>query len=283
MIIVDLNQVMISNYMAQIGNHTDIKFEEGLFRHMVLNQIRAMKKKYKEHGELIIACDDKNIWRKKTFPYYKANRKKDREKSELDWSSIFNTLSKIKGELKEYSPYRVIQVESAEADDVIATLVHKFGNMLNTGDHIMILSGDKDFAQLHVYGNVSQYDPVRKKQIVHTDPIRFTRELILKGDRGDGIPNILSADDCLVKGERQKPMRVEKYIDIVNPREHFKGQLLKNWIRNEELIDLHYTPESIREKIISEYEQQTNKPNRLSEYFDQLKLVSLSEKMDDFL
>lgn len=283
MIIIDLNQVMISNFMAQIGNHTDLKFDEGLFRHMVLNSIRSCKTKFKEYGEVIIACDDKNVWRKKVFPYYKANRKKDREKSELDWHLIFNTLTKIKNELKEHTPYRVIQVDAAEADDVIATLAHKFGSLLNTGEPILILSGDKDFAQLHVYGNVSQYDPVRKKKITHEDPLRFTRELILKGDRGDGIPNILSPDDCIVKGERQKPMRVEKYLDVINPRLYFKGDMLKNWLRNEQLIDLHYTPEDIRLKIIEEYEQQANKPkDKIKPYFESNKLASLLEHLDEF-
>lgn len=284
MIIVDLNQVMISNFLVQIGNHTDVKVDEGLFRHMVLNSIRSFKKKFSEYGEIVIACDDKNIWRKQLFPQYKANRKKDRENSEIDWSQIFNILNKIKNELKDYFPYRVIQIEHAEADDIIGTLAHKFGNMLNTGEKLLILSGDKDFAQLHIYGNVSQYDPVRKKFINHEDPVKFTRELILKGDRGDGIPNILSHDDCFVKGERQKPLRVEKFIDIINPRDQLKGDLLKNWIRNEQLIDLSYVPHYIQEKIMSEFEAQAGKPaDKLNHYFDKFELKILSEKIGEFL
>lgn len=284
MIILDLNQVMISNFMAQIGNHTDVKIDEGLFRHMVLNSIRSLNSKFREYGELIIACDDKNVWRKQVFPQYKANRKKDRETSEIDWSNIFNILNKVRNELKEVSPYRVIQVDHAEADDIIGTLTHKFGNMLNTGEKILILSGDKDFAQLHIYGNVSQYDPVRKKFITHNNPVMFTRELILKGDRGDGIPNILSSDDCIVNGERQKKLFIDKYIHITNPREHFKGELLKNWLRNETLIDLTYVPQNIQEKILFEYDKQANKPkDKLEGYFIKFNLKTLSEKIDDFL
>jgi len=284
MIILDLNQVMISNFMAQIGNHTDVKIDEGLFRHMVLNSIRSFKSKFVDYGELIIACDDKNIWRKQIFPQYKANRKKDREKSEIDWSNIFTILNKVRDELKVNSPYRVLQIDHAEADDIIGTLVHKFGNMLNTGEKILILSGDKDFAQLHIYGNVSQYDPVRKKFITHNDPVMFTRELILKGDRGDGIPNILSHDNCIVNGERQKPLRVEKYVNITNPREHFKGDMLKNWLRNESLIDLSLVPQNIQEEIISEYEKQAGKPaDKLEPYLAKFNLKTLSEKISDFL
>lgn len=80
MIILDLNQVMISNLMAQIGNHTNIDIDENLLRHMILNTIRALNMKFKnEYGELVIACDDKNYWRKDIFPYYKAKRAEDRE------------------------------------------------------------------------------------------------------------------------------------------------------------------------------------------------------------
>ena len=170
MIIVDLNQTMLSNLMAQLGNHLNAQVEENMVRHMVLNAIRSYKHKFgDEYGELIIACDNTNYWRKQIFPYYKANRKKAISESELNWKTIFDCMSKIRAELKEYFPYRVIDVETAEADDVIATLCETFGatpGMINR-DKILILSGDKDFIQLHRYTNVSQYDPVRKKWIKH--------------------------------------------------------------------------------------------------------------------
>ena len=70
MIIVDLSQVMISNLMAQIGNHTNMEIEEDLLRHMILNSIRSYNQKFKdEYGEMIIACDAGNNWRRQVFPY----------------------------------------------------------------------------------------------------------------------------------------------------------------------------------------------------------------------
>lgn len=283
MIIIDLSQVMISNFMAQIGNHTDVKLDEGLFRHMVLNSIRVANIKFKGYGEIVIACDDKKTWRKEIFPQYKANRKRDREKSEINWPEVFNILNKVKLEIKDNFKYRVIQVPRAEADDIIGTLSHKFGNVLNTGEKIMILSGDKDFAQLHVYGNVKQYDPVRKRFIAHTDPVQFTRELILKGDRGDGIPNIHSHDDCLVKGERQRPLKVEKYSNIINFKQELSGDLLRNWNRNEELIDLSFTPQDIQDEIMKIYHEQAGKTNdKLKDYFETNALKLLSEHIEDF-
>ena len=103
MILLDYNQVCIANLMAQIGNHTNVGIDENLLRHMVLNTIRSLKTKFcADYGELIICCDDKKVWRKDVFKFYKANRKKAREESELDWGAIFNSLNKIKAELKEF-------------------------------------------------------------------------------------------------------------------------------------------------------------------------------------
>ena len=194
MIIVDLNQVMISNFMMQIGSHTNIKVEEDLLRHMILNSLRSYNTKFrKEFGDIIIACDDRKYWRREVFPYYKANRKKARDKSEIDWNSVFEVMHKIREELKEFFPYRVIQVDGAEADDIIGTLAQQFGN---SNEKILVLSGDKDFIQLQTYMNVKQYDPVRKKYIQHNNPSQYIKEHIIRGDTGDGIPNFLSPDNC---------------------------------------------------------------------------------------
>lgn len=283
MILLDFNQVCISNLMAQIGNHTDVEIDEDILRHMVLNTIRSLKVKFKDYGELIICCDDKHVWRKQVFPYYKANRKKTREQSELNWVQIFTCLNNIRDDLKDNFPYRVLQVEGAEADDVIGTLSIKYGQMLNTGEKILILSGDKDFVQLHVFGNVQQYDPVRKKFIKQEDPIKFTRELILKGDRGDGIPNILSKDDILTTNERQRPIRTDKYINVQKPREFFTGELLRNWIRNEELIDLTYIPQTIQNKVTEQYDLEAGKTrDKLFNYFVKNKLKMLMEHIGEF-
>ncbi len=284
MILLDYNQVCIANLMAQLGNHTNVSIDENLLRHMVLNTIRALKVKFSTtYGEFIICCDDKKVWRKDVFKHYKANRKKDRENSEINWVEVFNSLNKIKSEIKEFLPYRVIQVEGAEADDVIGTLTLANGNMLNTGVSILILSGDKDFGQLQVFGNVKQYDPVRKKDIKHNDPVKFTRELILKGDVGDGIPNILSPDDCLVNKVRQKSVRLDKFEHITNPRSQLTGDQLRNWERNERLIDLTFIPEDIQKKVMHEYTLQANKDrSKLFSYFVANRLNQLTECIGEF-
>jgi hypothetical protein len=277
MIIVDFNQVMLSNLLMQIGNHTNSKIEENMVRHMVLNSLRSYRNKFgSEFGEMIIACDNTNYWRKKIFPYYKANRKKNIEKSELDWKNIFECMNKLRSEIKDYFPYKVINIESAEADDIIATLV------MNINDqNILILSMDKDFIQLHKYKNVKQYDPVNKKWINHSDPEMFLKEHIIKGDFGDGIPNILSSDNCLVIGERQKSItkkRLDKLLIMIDD-----DTVQRNHDRNKQLIDLSMVPSYIQDKVMEEYKVMPDKDrSKLINYFMSNKLKNLTEHIMEF-
>lgn len=283
MILVDLSQVMISNLMMQIGNHRNAQVDENMIRHMVLNSLRFNRVKFHdEYGELVICADDKNYWRRNFFPYYKAARKKARENDELDWNSIFTSLNKIRDELKTFFPYKAIQIETAEADDIIGTLVHKYGTPLNSGEPILILSGDKDYIQLHKYANVKQYDPTRKRWISHADPEQYLFEHIIKGDSGDGVPNVLSPDNCFVVGERQRPVtkkRIEEFQNINNTNEVVK----RNFHRNKALIDLSEVPQDIKDKILEEFDLQSNKDrSHLFNYFVKNKLRNLMEHLSEF-
>ena len=269
MIIVDFNQVMISNLMMQLGNHTNVPIEEGLFRHMVINSLRSYKQKFAdEYGEMIIACDDKNYWRKQLFPYYKANRKKTRDASEINWTQVFEIFNKVKQEIRDNFPYRVIQVDSAEADDIIATLVK------HRSEPVLILSGDKDFVQLQMDNDVKQYDPVRKKWISHNDPRKFLFEHILKGDQGDGVPNVLSDDDTFVANKRQRPLTQKKIEAVYNQGIMFLDkELEKNFKRNRQLVDLSMIPENIRKQVLDKYHEEDGKDrSKLFGYFMAYKL-----------
>jgi len=268
----------------QLGNHTNAQIEENMVRHMILNSLRSYKVKFGlDFGEMVIACDNTNYWRKQIFPYYKANRKKNQEKSDMDWKAIFECMNKIRAELKEYFPYRVIDIEMAEADDIIGTLVKNFGSEIG-GEPILILSGDKDFIQLQTYGNIKQYDPTRKKWVSHNNPEVFLKEHIMKGDSSDGVPNILSDDNTFVVGERQRPLtakKMEKYLRM-NPNE-METVIAKNYFRNVQLIDLNYIPDQIKEKVMDSYNLQANKDrSKLMNYFVANKLRNLTEHIGEF-
>lgn len=282
-ILIDLNQVLISNLMQQIHSDPKMKLDENLIRHMVLNSLRSYIKQFKsKYGEIIIACDSKKYWRRDYFPFYKSNRKKDREKSDLDWTLIFETLNKIRDELKEYFPYKVIDVEGAEADDIIGVLTPR----LASGSEVLILSSDKDFVQLQKYRNVTQYSPILKKFIQVDDPKQYVKEHILKGDRGDGIPNFLSPDNVFALGGRQKSINTKKLNEWLNQNpEDFctNDTLLRGYKRNQMLVDLDYIPETIKSAIVETYDNaKSGSKQKLMNYFIEKRLRNLIEVLDEF-
>jgi len=280
MILVDLNQVLLAGLMAQISNHKGA-LDESLIRHMILNIIRNHIKNFKgEYGEVVLCCDNRKYWRKEYFPFYKANRKKNRDKSNLDWHLIFDMLAKFKAELKENFPYKVIDVEGAEADDIIGTLVPRH----SAHEKILILSSDGDFLQLQNYPNVKQYNPSQKKFVKSENPVLELKEKIIRGDKGDGIPNMFSPSDCFVRDLRQKPITqktLEKYLneDVKN----FSYDETVNFGRNQTLIDLSFIPQEIKEKIINTYDETVPaKRNKLLNYFIEHKLKNLMEVIEEF-
>lgn len=282
MIIFDYQQIAISNLMEQIGS-SKTPVDEGLVRHMILNTIRTYVKKFKNsHGpEVIIACDNRNYWRRDYFPHYKAGRKKARAASGHDWSSIFESLNKIREELKDSSPYKVIDVDGAEADDIIGTLVQKY----SATEKIMILSSDKDFAQLQRYPNVEQFSPILKKFIKEPFPLVQLKQLIIRGDKGDGIPNILSSDDIFVVGGRQKPITESKIIKWLNqdPKEFCNDEMFRNFSRNELMIDLTKVPTDLKEKILNTYESSKGKTKQeFMNYMIANRLKNLIEVAHEF-
>ncbi len=270
-----MNQVMISNLMVQIKNQ---ELNENLVRHMVLRSLVSYEKKYgDEYGQIILAYDSKHYWRKDYFPYYKFNRKKDRQNSGLNWGSIFDLLNKIRDEIKDNLSYIVIETLGAEADDAISVLCrHK-----KPKEKVLILSGDKDFIQLHKYPGVYQYNPVTKQYLSSENPYHFIKTHIIKGDKSDGIPNFLSDDDTFATQKRQKPISQKKLNIWIGqePSEFCSSKKeLDNYTRNKILIDMDYIPEDIEQKIIEEYNIEINKKDKDTkiEYFQSHQLNDLT-------
>lgn len=253
MIILDYNQIALSNIIAQ-----KLAPEEDLIRHMILNSIRMYNQKFKkDYGQVVIASDGAMSWRRKYFPNYKASRRKNREESAVDWNEIFRILKVVREELVEYSQYCVINLDGCEADDVIGTLA---ANTQEFGKHepVMIVSSDKDFVQLHRFDNVKQFSPMQKKFVTEKNPRLYFHEHILRGDSGDGVPNILSGDNVFVDGVRQTPIsakKIEEYIrNIEDLRSVVTEDVYRNYQRNKTLIDLTYTPQELKDEIINRYE-----------------------------
>jgi len=279
MILLDYSQTVIGSFMAVSRGKPVV--EEDLLRHTILNSIRMFRNKFtKDYGEMVICCDDKDNWRKEVFPEYKANRRKNRENDPTDWKTLFELLHEMRDELTKYFPYKVMHVDSAEADDIIGVLV----------DHCeenptLILSSDKDFIQLQKYQGVRQWSPLQKKFVVG-NPVESLYDKTIRGDTGDGVPNILSSDDTLItEGKRQTPI-TKKKMELwrgKKPEEFCNEAMLRNYHRNKTLVDLRETPESIRINIVNQYDnQEAGDRSQLWNYFIDNRLKNLMDVIDEF-
>lgn len=283
MILVDFSGICLATILINRQN------DERMIRHMTLNSLRMYNKKFKEnYGQMVLACDGANNWRRSYFPQYKANRRKGRDESTFDWNEAFRIMHKIKDEIRENFPYKVIHLEGCEADDVIATLVERtqdFGNF----EPVMIVSSDGDFKQLQRFDNVSQFSPMTKKYVEETHPRQNLKLKILQGDTGDGVPNVLSDDDTLVEGRRQTPLSKKKKEAIL--QDLSEGELLyaaswyRNYCRNETLIDLTKTPQDLKNSIINNFEEQDpwHNKGKVFPYLVANRMNRLIESVQEFI
>ena len=282
MILLDYSQTVIGSFMAVSKGKPVV--EEDLLRHTILNSIRMFRNKFtKDYGEMVICCDDKDNWRKKVFPEYKANRRKNRENDITDWKTLFELLHEMREDLTKYFPYKVMHVDSAEADDIIGVLVEERQGMEHPPT--LILSSDKDFIQLQKFDKVKQWSPLQKKFIVG-DPVESLYDKTIRGDTGDGVPNILSSDDTLItEGKRQTPV-TKKKMELwrgKKPEEFCNEAMLRNYHRNKTMVDLGETPESIRINIVNQYDnQEAGDRSQLLNYFVDKRLKNLMEVIDEF-
>lgn len=283
MILVDFSGICLATILINKEN------DERMIRHMTLNSLRMYNQKFKEnYGQMVLACDGPNNWRKEYFPQYKGNRRKSREQSTFDWNEAFRILNSLREEIRDNFPYKVIHMDGCEADDIIGTLVEnsqEFGNF----EPIMIVSADGDFKQLQKYDNVSQWSPLTKKLVEEGHPRQNLKLKILQGDTGDGVPNVLSDDDTLVEGRRQNPLSKKKKEAIL--QDLSDGELLyaaswyRNYCRNETLIDLSKTPSSLKQNIINNFMEQDPWGNKgkVFPYLVSKKMNRLIESVTEFI
>lgn len=296
MILVDYSQVALSNILSfqreLKGSESEVK---NLIRHVTLSTLKSYKKKYgKEYGELVICCDGRKYWRREFFPNYKANRKKARDNSDLDWTLIFDTLSQIRDEIKQNFPYKVLHLDRAEADDIVAVMAKwcQTNALVQQGlveepQKILVVSSDGDFIQLQKYDNITQWSPIQKKYVKATKKELHEKtitHIVKAGD--DGIPNILSADDVFIKGERQKPVsakRLQEFIEngfiaCKNDEER------RNWHRNQTLVDFEFIPEDVSNEIIDTYSNYKTTADKMTimNYLIANKCRLLLDELEDF-
>ena len=285
MILLDFSNIIVGSIMVANKIPDEERTSHDFIRHLVLNSIRNYRIKYKKtYGEIVVCTDSKSSWRKGVYPYYKAHRKAIREKQKtekgMDWSLLFKTIHEIIDEIDTFFPYKVISIPHAEGDDVIAVLARNFQ------EKSIIISSDKDFTQLHKYKNIKQYSPIQKKMLNGSEPYKYLKEHIIRGDKGDGVPNILSADDCIVEGVRQRPISKKKVELWMNekPADFCVNGMSEKWKRNQQLIDFDFIPTDISQSIVDQYlKEKDQRPGQLLNYFITKRLKYLMENMEDFI
>ncbi len=279
MIIIDMNQIAVASLMMHLHMNKG-ELEEDMVRHMILNSVRMYRTMFNEdYGEIVLAYDSRAYWRKEIFPQYKSNRRKNREEDDKDWDSIFDVLNNIKEEIKEFLPYKVVEVYGAEADDVIATLCKHYQN-----EKVMIVSGDKDFIQLQKYDNVKQYSPITKKLVDGVDPKVYIKEHVLKGDKSDGVPNVLSPDHTFTDELRQRPLTSKKLESILaQDIDELDDEIKRNYQRNDKLINLDNIPKTLESEILNSFNEASyGDRSGLLNYFIEKRLTSLTENIGEF-
>ncbi len=277
MILLDYSQIALSNIIVQKLN------DENMIRHMILNSIRMYNKKYRnDYGQMVICADGMNTWRKEFYPQYKASRKKGRDSSGLDWQEIFRVLNLVRDEIKENLPYKVLHMEGCEADDIIGALTYEtqeFGKF----EPVMIISSDKDFIQLQKFSNVKQFSPIQKKAVTEKHPRKYLFEHVCRGDKGDGIPNVLSPDNCFVDEIRQTPLKQNLIDTWIDDDSIMPEEIKRNYQRNKKLIDLNEIPNDIYNNIVNTYDDQ--KPAmkmRVLNYLIKKRCNNLIEVVEEF-
>ena len=285
MVLVDFNGLAIGSIMGSLNRGEGLS--ESLVKHIILNNLRLYRKKYSEskYGKIVICCDSKS-WRKDVYPEYKANRVTGREKDKHDWSAIFDLIDSTLNDIRNNFPYAVIKIDKAEADDIIGALtVHKSIPLI--GEDVVIISADKDFIQLQKHGHVIQWSALFNKIVKDSNPIKYLFEHLCKGDSGDGVPNVLSPDDCLVNHVRQSPMTKKKIGEWWDNKDRLKEvmpqEIFRNYIRNREMIDLDRTPENIKKESIDQYENyKYPKRSNILTYLIENRMKMLIENAGEF-
>lgn len=250
MILVDFSGLIIAGAMTQKKPVVD----EGMLRHNCINTLLSVKKRFgAKYGEMVICCDSNNYWRKDIYPHYKGNRVESKEESTFDWKLFYTYLEKIKAEIKEVFPYRLLEINRLEADDIIGTLA------LTAKEDTVIYSRDQDFIQCLSNPRVKLWLANEKKLYEKLKPYEAEWHLfekVCQGDRGDFIPNIFSNITDLELGIKQKSCTAKNvellYKSDTDPL--WTETLKKRFEENSKLISLKLVPDNYKEQIKEAFE-----------------------------
>lgn len=307
MILIDFSQLAITTLLGHLKGDKTTEITMSMCRNLFLRAILEYKRKYeKRFGNVVIAVDGNNYWRRQVFPDYKCSRKKSKEDSGYDWKKISENINTMQMELSRFFPYTVVRTPDAEGDDIIGVLVEwsQKNNLVTEGlfespKDIIIISADGDLSSLTKYKNVKQFSPITRKEVTLSEPVEiFCLNHVLTGDSTDAISNILSPQNFFKLKEnsdelmRQKPVtatikkfycdQILEYGEVKNfrsPEEEIRFR------QNETMVLMSHIPENVKHGILDEYELQNSKNKtrkHVLQYLISAKLQNLIDEAENF-
>ena len=286
MLLLDFSQTIFGQVFTDLKRNGNGEIKPELIRHLVLNQICSFNNKFKsKYGQMVICIDSrKQYWRKQEFAYYKFKRGQDRKASDLNWGELFESMNMIRDEVIEEIPLLTFEVDHMEADDLISALIRY------PHEKHIIVSSDNDFQQLQIFPNVAQYSPLTQKLVKCADPEGYLEEHIIRGDKGDGIPNIRAPADFFYRkslGEdARQPAITKKFLRTIEEELENDSELKARWKQNRGLVDLVHVPEKHLNTIYDEFERRVSefrqKNYNLYKYMMKNRLRILMENIHEF-
>jgi len=277
--------------MIQASSKHGVAPGNDMLRHIIFDSLRQNITQFKQYAKpVVIASDGRKSWRKDVFKYYKFKRATDRAKiaPSVDWKNVYEVIADVVKGLEENFPYIVIHNEMAEGDDIIGTIV-KHHYETDPFDGIMIISGDKDFKQLHFDPRIRQYSPVLKDYVKSEGAEIERRKIILSGDRLDGVPNVLSPDNSFANDIRQRKLMPKIKAELLaydKPDDIRDKVIQRNYYRNMIMVDLNHVPKAIKEDILEQYHEKGKSfppTMKVFNYFVKKQLVDLTSKASEFI
>lgn len=272
---------------------------ENILRHAIINSFTTLKKRFgAEYGELIIAVDGKKNFRKDIYEHYKAGRAEARKKSDIPWNIVFDIVHRLVDEAKENWPWAVIEVDRAEADDVMFVLVEDIANHNTQSvgvmdddepEKVLLDTRDQDMFQIHRPG-LRQWDSRDRKFITLPSGMTaeaFRKDLIIRGDTTDGVENVFTPLGTLITpGVRQTACiakRMNSVLQFENIFDYDLDPVIKERIKmNHQLVSSQGIPLDVRDEIVSKYKNRTiNKKMKMLQYLQKHRCIRLIDEINN--
>ena len=185
-----------SNALCHMAKHSmkDLSFEESKTGIIFgfLRQLLKLSQLYPK-SDFIFCWDSKTSLRKKIYPEYKANRKKEKTEEEKEVDNIaYGQFELIKTYvLPEIGLRNIFEYEGYESDDIFAQIVYS-----DEGADLVIVTSDEDIYQL-LWDTVKIYNPGKKFEYTLRD---FQEEFKIGPDAWIDVKSMAGCTSDGVKG-----------------------------------------------------------------------------------